>query len=92
MKKTALNVAGQSINNFNGRNPVEEFLKTEYGIENVMDYEFDDLKDKDRSDYIVLNVRGNMQLRKGQIRTVKESDERFNRVSNLDFERLLRHK
>ena len=72
--------------------PFEEFLRTEYGIDNIMEYEFDDLKDKDRSDFLVSLVRGNMQLKKGEIRTFKESEERFHRVRNLDFKRLLDYK
>jgi len=65
--------------------PVEEFLRKKFHIENVMKYEFESLNEKDVSDYDVSNVRGSVQLMEGHIMTVKESENLIHRAFNLDF-------
>jgi len=61
--------------------PLEVYLKNEYGIDNVMTYEFDNLRNKDRSNFDVSQVRGSLMLKQGRIRTFAESEERFNKVA-----------
>lgn len=71
---------------------IKAFLKNQYGITNVMDYEFEDLKDKDCKDYNFENVRGNVQLMAGNIRTSKESEELIDEVIAYDYSALLSYK
>jgi hypothetical protein len=73
---------------FREGNTIEAFLKNQYGIMNVMDHEFSDLKDKKQSDFHFNKIRGNTRLMEGNIRTYMESQEFMDKALSNDFAKL----
>ena len=74
---------------FKRGNTIDAYLKNEYGITNIMNYEFPDLKEKDVADFSFNKVRGNTRLMGGMIRSYKESQSIIDRVINFDFAAVL---
>lgn len=90
MKKDSFNNPGQDLARkaavgVEKSDPVEEFLRKKFNVDDVLKYEFHNLKDKNEFDYDFSNVRGSVQLMEGQIWTVKESEDLIKRVLKLDF-------
>jgi len=65
---------------FSKKNSMELYLKEEYGIDNVLDYEFVDLRQNRDFEYDVSSVRGSVQLQLGKVRTYKQYMDRLNMV------------
>lgn len=64
---------------------LDKFFAAKYGVQNVMDIDFPDLKDKDISDFNFDKVRGNTRLMEGLITTHKESSLFLDKVQKFQF-------